>query len=133
MPGGPYLWWLANGATVGQVPVYNATTGRFEVGSAASSRVSIAEYTFADSPITVVDTVDIYRIDATDGVVIVNLPAVASWVGRIWQFYKADGSVNKITLTPDGADTINDEATRDIAFQYTNAPLAAFGTNWMVL
>jgi hypothetical protein len=133
MAGGPYLWFLKPTADHGDVPVYDSVEGRFKPGSAASSRYKVAAITSAESPVTVDDTVDIYLIDASGGPVAVNLPAVSSFVGRVWQFVKVDATVNLVTLTPNGADTIGGEATREIAFQHTNVPILGFSNNWTVL
>ena len=72
-----------------------------------------------DTPYTVLATDGTIRCDCASGVVSVVLPA-ATGSGRVLNVKKIDASANAVTVTPDGAETIDGETTQVIDGQYDN-------------
>ena len=87
---------------------------------------------FADSPVTVQVSNRVIRFNATGGAMVANLPPAASAVGRTFIFVKTDASANALTVTPNGAETINGAATFLVSNQYQVVALFSDGTNWFV-
>lgn len=71
----------------------------------------------ADSPYTATAGETIF-CDATAGGIAVNYPPAADFGSAEISVIKTDVSANAITLTPDGAETINGAASDSLAAQY---------------
>jgi hypothetical protein len=82
---------------------------------------TITSKVFSDSPYTVVATDRNIVYDATSGASTINLP-VATGSGRVLDISKKD-SVNLVTVTPNGADTIEGAATYVLMVQYQDITL----------
>lgn len=132
MPGGPYLWQLRHTAKQGDVPVYDAATGRFrpEPGGAT---LTIRTFTFADSPVDIDDLTVVYLIDATDGPVIVNVPTAVGRQGALRYVKKIDITNNEVTLTPTGAEEIDRASTKELTNPNTDVPIISDNANWWIL
>ncbi len=99
----------------------------------ASQKIAIREA--VTSPVTVASTTDCVVISnlTVPGAVAFNLPA-----GVIGQYFmivdgKGDANSNNITVTPNGAETINGAATYTITTNRGAVVLAFRGTNWSVV
>lgn len=69
------------------------------------------EITAADSPYTVVAGDNVIFVNTAAGNVVVNLPTAASSRGRYLTVKKRTADANTVTVTPNGADTIDGGAT----------------------
>ena len=99
-------------------------------GSLAFGLVTI---TNADSPYTVLSTDYTIICDCTDGAITVNLPAVASNLGRVLNIKKIDATGNAVTADGNGSETIDDALTAVISGRYDNlSPQAASAGWWLV-
>ena len=64
--------------------------------------------------------------------VVLNLPTAVGCPGRIYTIVKVDAGTRTITITPNGAETINGAATLIIAAtQWTRVMLISDGANWV--
>lgn len=71
--------------------------------------------------------------DSSGGSFVLNLPAASSTLGRIYTVIKTDSSINTITVTPAGLDTINNSATYVLNTQYQSVQLLSDGVgNWVI-
>lgn len=71
-------------------------------------------------------------VDATLGVVIIDLPTTGITVGQIYNIAKSDASINAVTVDGDG-NTINGAATLSIPTQYQSRMLQFNGTEWRII
>lgn len=110
-------------------------TAVYSVGVAVftASDYSIVSVNFAASPYTAIPITGItyYQVDCTGGNVIINFPtAVGS--SALWGVKKIDSSSNTVTLTPNGAETIDGSATKTIRFQHTEIDIYSNSTNLFI-
>lgn len=76
-----------------------------------------------------------FLCNATSGAIVASLPAAnAVWNGFTVAFKKSDSSVNAVTITPNGSDTIDLAATLVIASQNDSYLMASDGiSNWNII
>jgi hypothetical protein len=94
---------------------------------------TIVAVNFAASPYTIVPITGtyLYQVDCTGGAIVINFPtAVGS--DAIWGIKKIDSSLNTITLTPFGAQTIDGNATQTILFQNTEVDIYSNNANLFI-
>lgn len=60
----------------------------------------------------------------------VTLPPVADAINRAYDIKKTDGNAYTVTVTPDGAETIDGASSLVIGNQYESYTLVSDGTNW---
>jgi hypothetical protein len=72
-------------------------------------------------------------IDATLGDQVVNLPASASSIGIVYIIKKVDSSSYTVTITPAGADLIDDDTSLILENQNDAATLVTPGVNWNIV
>jgi sulfur carrier protein ThiS len=120
--------------TDGQVLVANSaeTTGLEWVDVPENTEITSLDDT--DSPVTVADADSsrIYSFDTSAGAVSVALPAVAGVLGRKYTFI-LNVAGNDLTISGDGAETINGEASQVIDQQYTALTLLALSSGWVIV
>ena len=77
----------------------------------------------------------IFRCDATGGAFAITLPAASNLDGRILIIKKIDASVNAVTVTRAGSDTIDGATTFTLTNQYDTVILASDQDNdvWDVI
>jgi len=76
----------------------------------------------------------IYLCNATSAAIIATLPSAAT-AGNGFKvaFKKTDSSANAVTLTPNGADTIDGAATYALSSQYSSVVVVSNGSVWSVI
>jgi hypothetical protein len=82
---------------------------------------------------TALSSDNVILVNATSGAVIINLPAASTLPGHLYEIKKIDGSANNVTITPNGADKIDNASTVVISTQYANYSITSDGTNWWIL
>lgn len=98
--------------------------------SQAQTRSQTTYNVRAISASTSIQSTDTYLVvDTTSGAVTVTLPSAASSQGRLLGVVFATGS-NRITITPDGADTIATRTSFILESPLSAAYFFAQGTNW---
>lgn len=75
---------------------------------------------------------DVVYVDATAANRIITLPTCASAAKRTYTIIKTDATANTVTITPNGAETINGAATLVIGTQYAFKTIQA-NTNWYII
>lgn len=90
-----------------------------------------------DSPATLTSASAIVLCNAASGTITVNLPAVATCssttVAKRYRIIKIDSSTNAITITPDGSETIEGNATYTLENQWDGVTLLAkSGAQWYI-
>lgn len=84
---------------------------------AANIQYNYATKTVANTPVTVTKSVSHNRANAVGGNMVYNLPATTGG-GYRFTFKKTDASANTVTVTPNGAETIDGAATYVLNAQY---------------
>ena len=76
----------------------------------------------------------IYLCNATSAAIVATLPSAAT-AGNGFKvaFKKTDSSANAVTLTPNGADTIDGATTYALSSQYAFVFIVSDGTNWQTI
>ncbi|MCR4329513.1 MAG: hypothetical protein NUV65_03130, partial [Candidatus Roizmanbacteria bacterium] len=115
--------------TVGKIGILNnAPLSTLDIGGSTGLLISNKTATFtADVAATV------YICDATGGAIIANLPTVASAANRIYTFKRINAGANNITVTPNGAQTIDGAAALATVNQYDTIRIIAGATEWHVI
>lgn len=75
--------------------------------------VTVTSIDDTDSPYTALITDQTIICDTTNGEVVVQLPAVASYIGKSWRIKRYGG--NSVTVLPDGSETIDGDVEFVIA------------------
>jgi hypothetical protein len=79
------------------------------------------------------DTEEIVLADATAGAFTVTLPTAASKSGFIYTVKKTDSSAAAVTIDGDGAETIDGDASVDLASQDKVISVVSDGSNWWIV
>lgn len=88
----------------------------------------------ADYTVLTIDINTFFLSNATSAAIEYTLPSAATaGAGFKIAFKKTDNSVNAITLTPDGSETIDAAASYTISSQNQTVQLVSDGTNWQNL
>lgn len=82
-----------------------------------AENTTVREVTFADTPVTILSTDDRIYADTTNGNIVVNLISLSIAPLKPIHVQKTDVSVNTVTITADGSDTINGVGTKVISSQ----------------
>lgn len=93
----------------------------------------ILSKTFADTGYTAVIASKIVKWTTTGGACVQNLPVASTCVGQIWTFIKMTGDANAVTITPNGAETINGDASLALDTQWSVARVMSISTGWILL
>jgi hypothetical protein len=112
--------------------VNTLTTGRLtSVGMITASAGLKVPIAFKSSNFTVSTNELALLVDPTLGSITVALPPAATYSGQVYMLMNtAPASLNTVTIDPDGAETINNAATRVV----TNAcQVISYGTGWWTL
>jgi len=112
-----------SGAT-GAVTV-STTTSDFRAITATTSTTPYTEATLTGYKVL--------TVNASGGAFVVNLPTAASTTGFVYTVKKIDASINHITITANGADTIDGSATNVLIAQYSSVRICSDGTTWNVV
>ena len=127
-----------------RIPVTTAASSSQDqlvlIRSGGVSRIGVDDYTKAvqsPSAITVSGTVDADSrfefIDATSGDVTRTLPAASDSSGRLITFKKEDSSGNSVTIAAASGETIDDEASQVISFQWNSMDVVSDGSEWFIV
>ena len=76
---------------------------------------------------------DIVLVDATNNSIMINLPQASTRTGFIFWIKKIDSSANVVAVTPDGADTIDGDATLVLYSEHEVVSLVSDGSDWWVI
>ena len=86
----------------------------------------------ANYTVLTTDAGKIIRADATSAAIEITLPNLgASDEGFQVEIRKSDSTANVVTVSPDGADTINGGASRELDSQYEAVMLLWTGAEWL--
>ncbi len=73
-----------------------------------------------------------YLVDATAGNIVINFPTAVG-NNAVYTVKKVDASANTVTLTPNGAETIDGAATKIIRFQNTSVDIYSDNANLYIM
>jgi hypothetical protein len=86
------------------------------------------------SPYTVTSAARRLLVDTSAGNVQLNFPAALGILGIDWEVMKSTGDANTVTLTPNGADTIQDDASEVLNQKYASMKISAIAAGkWAIL
>lgn len=86
--------------------------------------------TFSDSPYTVTAKDPVLAVSTAGGNVVVNLPTLAT--GFVVEVTKTTSDANTVTVTPNGAETVNGAASDVIDTQYSNKSYRPLSIGWVI-
>jgi hypothetical protein len=72
-------------------------------------------------------------VDTTGGSIIITLPAASDNESKVYNIKRITGGVNTLTITPDGADTVDGASTKLIATQWASLTIVSDGTAWFIV
>lgn len=82
---------------------------------------------------TAADTETVILCDATGGAFAITLPAAASSTNKTYTVKKKDASANAVTLTGNGAETIDGSNTQALSTQYSSLTVVCDGSAWFIV
>ena len=116
--------------------VYDSSTdklykdnGASLVELAAASGVAVATKT-ANYTLTVSDNVILTN---AGGDVTMTLPAASTVSGSVFYIKKIDPNLNKVTIKPNGSETIDGQTTILLIERYQSVQIVSNGTTWYIL
>lgn len=71
--------------------------------------------------------------DTTSGAIVVSLLAASSVSGHIYNIKKIDAGANSVTISANGSNTIDGNATKVITTPFVSITIQSNGTNWYIL
>lgn len=121
------------GVNVDGITITGDGTAGSPLVSAAGSGFTYTTTLVNTTPYTIVPVTayNVYYVDATAGNIIINFPTA---VGNLawYVIKKIDSSSNTVTLTPNGAETIDGLSTQTIRFQNTSVDVYSDGANLLM-
>lgn len=78
-------------------------------------------------------TYDEVLCNCAGGAITLNLPAAASSEGFSYTIKKIDSSANTVTIDPNAGETVDDQGTQVIAYQYTSITIVCDGSEWWIV
>jgi hypothetical protein len=88
------------------------------VATAPPAALDVQTITFADTPYSLTDANDVLLVDATGGVVEVDLPSGSTAFQKPYIIKKIDASINAVNVNAAGADVIDGAGTQTTIIQY---------------
>lgn len=86
----------------------------------------------SDDPANLYD--EVILADTSGGDIEVTLPpAGTAGAGKLYTIKKANDDVNTLKITPDGAETIDDDAEINITDSWSSVTLVSDGSNWFII
>ncbi|MGB1650203.1 MAG: hypothetical protein ACPHEP_04195 [Acidimicrobiales bacterium] len=76
---------------------------------------------------------DLVLVDATSAPVTCQLPKASDWRDRVLRIKKTDSSVNAVTITPAGSETIDGGASASISAQNVCLQAMSDGAAWYLV
>lgn len=107
---------------IGDVDVDGSLTGQF----IHDIRTESSDYT-----VTLDD--DVILVDASGGVIEIDLPAAATATGKRYEIKKIDGTANAVNINGDGAELIDSSNTLSTTIQYESFSVVSNGTQWWIV
>lgn len=74
-----------------------------------------------------------FSCDATSAAFAVTLPPAATVTGRVYVFKKIDSAAHNVTVTGNGAETIDGSNTKALTSQYAKTMIISNGVGWDIL
>jgi len=99
-------------------------------GAQPMAATGVTERTTTTTPDTFAATDAVIYVNATAGNKVLNLPTAVGIDGQRYEAKKIDSSANLVTVTPNGAETIDGAATLVLSKQGASCILTSDGTNW---
>jgi len=128
------------GAVDERIAVFDGITGKLikdggytiaDIIALAGGGYVVIDLTFADDPYTVIPTSGqtIYNVDTTGGTVNIAFPTA---VGNTAAYTVHNRGANSVILNPDGAETINGNATQTLLFLNTSVDIYSDNANLFI-
>ncbi len=110
-----------------------STLSSEQLGASVGGIEDIRTVDTTDSPYPLTTDNSVVLVDAAAGAVAVALPAASTVAGRVFNIKRLDGTVNTVTVDPDGAELIDGATTAALTIQYESVTLVSDGTGWSIL
>ena len=94
---------------------------------------TVVNANFAGTPYTATAATDLYIVDATAGNIVINLHVAATNRTRPLQIKRVDSTLNTVTVTANGVETIDGVSSQVVTGQYTNMTIMNDGSAWYIL
>jgi hypothetical protein len=79
------------------------------------------------------DAETIILVDATSGAITITLPAALGYINKVYTIKKIDSSKNSVIVDGNGTETIDNNQTVTIGFQYTALQIVSNGLAWYII
>jgi hypothetical protein len=114
--------------------VYVGDNGFAELspGTDIATYIAVTSIT-GDYTVTDTDGVSVLLVDASSAAVTITLPTASANNGRVLHIKKIDSSGNTVTTDGEGAETIDNVATKIIVAQYSDMRIVCDGNEWWIL
>lgn len=89
--------------------------------------------TISASSTTLGNTANTILANAISNAITVNLPAASTRTNLIYRIKKIDLTTNKITIVPNGSETIDGGANLILQFQNSCVDIVSNGTSWYII
>lgn len=122
-----------NGVNVDGVTITGDGTVGNPLVAAGASGFTYSKTLVNTTPYTIVSTTgyNVYNVDATAGAIVINFPTAVA--NAAWYIVKKiDSSLNTVTLTPNGAETIDGAVNKVIKFQNTSVDVYSDNSNLLL-
>jgi hypothetical protein len=119
-----------NGVNVDGVTITGDGTAGSPLIAAGASGFTYSKTLVNTTPYTIVPTsgYNTYNVDASGGAIVLNFPTAVG--NAAWYIVKKiDSSLNTVTLTPNGAETIDGAVNKVIKFQNTSVDVYSDNSN----
>lgn len=116
---------------VGPDPPNDPTVGTLWLDTDATETPTVAHTTITTSTLLTSAHTRV-KCNAAAGAIVVSLPPVAARFGESFEIRKNDSSDNAVTIDPDGAETINGDATLVLYRKDESVTISCDATEWSV-
>ena len=99
---------------------------------AVTPPLDVTTITFADTPYSLTDANDMILVNATGGVVNVNLPNGTTAFKKVYYIKKIDASVNNVDINGTGGDVIDGAGTQSLTTQWESVGIVPDG-DWFIV
>jgi hypothetical protein len=89
--------------------------------------------TVTASSTTLSSAANMILANAVSNAITVNLPAASTRTNLVYRIKKTDASTNRVTIVPNGSETIDGSQNLILQFQNSAVDIVSSGTSWYII